>query len=102
MSDNKKATGEGTFLEKVGDFFKKAGAWCKETAIKVGAWCKKAALVTWDYMKKLGVIIADFAKKVWAKLKVVEWNKPVKPVVGWSVFGGTVALSVVLMLIFWL
>lgn len=91
MSDNKKTTGEGTFLEKVGAFFKKAGAWCK-----------KAALVTWDYMKKLGVIIADFAKKVWAKLKVVEWNKPVKPVVGWSVFGGTVALSVVLMLIFWL
>lgn len=40
------------------------------------------------------------------KAKVAElWNKRnenVKPVIGWSVFGGVLAVAVVLALIFWL
>ena len=95
MADNKKTNGEGTFLEKVGDFCKKAGVWCKETAVKAWAWTKKTAVKVWAWT-------TETAKTVWAKLKVLEWNKPVKPVVGWSVYGGAVVLSVVLMLIFWL
>ena len=46
--------------------------------------------------------VTDFAKKTWAKFLAIDWNASVKPVVGWSVFGGTVALSVLLMLICWL
>ena len=55
----------------------------------------------------------DFCKKAWettkgACLKAIDWVKNipwfsnVKPLIAWSVFGGTVALSVILMLIFWL
>ena len=40
------------------------------------------------------------------KTKVLEiWGKRndlVKPVIGWSVFGGVLAVSIVLALIFWL
>ena len=78
MSEEKK-TGEGTFMDKVKGFFK-----------KVGAACKKAALA-----------VADFAKKAWAWFLAIDWNAPVKPVVAWSTLGGTLGLSVVLMLIFW-
>ena len=55
----------------------------------------------------------NFCKKAWettknACLKAIDWVKNipwfsnVKPLIAWSVFGGTVALSVILMLIFWL
>ena len=73
MSDNKKTGSEGSFLNKVGDFF-----------------------------KKVGTAIADFAKKAWAWFLAIDWNSSVKPVVGWSVFGGVVGVSVLLMLICWL
>ena len=71
---------KGSFGAKVCEFFKKVGA----------------------FFKKVGVAIADFAKKVWAKVKSVEWNAPVKPIVAWSVIGGVLLVSVALMLIFWL
>lgn len=41
-------------------------------------------------------------KNVWAKIKAIPWNAPVKPIVGWSIVGGVALVSVVLMLIFWL
>lgn len=34
--------------------------------------------------------------------KNLDWKKTVDPVVAWSTFGGVVALSVILALIFWL
>ena len=37
------------------------------------------------------------AVEIWGKL-----NEVVKPVVAWSVFGGTVAVAIALALIFWL
>ena len=46
--------------------------------------------------------VSNFAKKAWAWFLGIDWNSSVKPVVGWSVFGGVVGLSVLLMLIFWL
>ena len=36
-------------------------------------------------------------KKLWEKR-----NEIVKPVIAWSVFGGTLAVAIVLALIFWL
>lgn len=51
--------------------------------------------------KKENKVVAFF-KTAWAKIKAIPWTQPLKPVVAWSVFGGVVALSVVLMLIFWL
>ena len=51
-----------------------------------------------NFFKKIG----GFFKNVWAKVKAIQWNAPVKPVVAWSVIGGVVLVSVALMLIFWL
>ena len=39
--------------------------------------------------------MADNAKKF-------DWNAPVKPAVAWGAYGGTLALAIVLALIFWL
>ena len=44
----------------------------------------------------------NFFKKAWAKVKGIQWNAPVNPVVAWSVIGGVLLVSVALMLIFWL
>lgn len=77
---NKGEKKSGSFGAKVGNFFKKVGAW----------------------FKKVGIAIANFFKKLWAKVKAVQWNAPVKPVVAWSVIGGVLLVSVALMLIFWL
>ena len=77
MAVDKKTVNKG---ENKGSFFNKVGA----------------------FFKKVGNAIADFAKKVWAKVKSVEWNAPVKPIVAWSVIGGVLLVSVALMLIFWL
>ncbi|MBE7078197.1 MAG: hypothetical protein E7377_05835 [Clostridiales bacterium] len=55
----------------------------------------------------------NFFTKAWATVKgacvkAIDWVKNipwfsnVKPLIAWSVFGGTVALAVILMLIFWL
>lgn len=73
MSDNKKTGSEGTFVDKVTGFFKKA----------VDA-------------------TVNFAKKAWAWFLGIDWNSSIKPVVGWSVFGGVVGVCVLLMLICWL
>ena len=51
-----------------------------------------------NFFKKIG----GFFKNVWAKVKAIPWNAPVKPVVAWSVIGGVLLVSVALMLIFWL
>jgi hypothetical protein len=58
---------------------------------KVGAWFKKA-----------GKAIANFFKKLWAKVKTVQWNAPVKPVIAWSVIGGVLLVAVAIALIVWL
>ena len=34
--------------------------------------------------------------------KKFDWNAPVKPTVAWGAYGATLALAVVLALIFWL
>ena len=47
---------------------------------KVKGWCKNA--INW--------------------VKNIPWFSNVKPLIAWSVFGGTVGLAVILMLIFWL
>ena len=49
-------------------------------------------------MKKVG----DFFKKAVNFVKNIPWTSTVKPLVAWSVFGGVVALTVILMLAFWL
>ena len=54
------------------------------------------------FFKKIGKAIADFAKKAWVTVKELDWNAPVRPAIAWSVFGGALAIAVVLMLIFWL
>ena len=54
------------------------------------------------FFKKVGKAITSFCKKAWAAVKAINWTAPVRPVIAWSVFGGVVALAVVLMLIFWL
>ena len=46
--------------------------------------------------------VGAWFKNVWAKIKAIPWNAPVKPVVAWSVVGGVLLVSVALMLIFWL
>ena len=48
-----------------------------------------------------GASTGSKVKETLAKVKEV-CNKPVKTVIGWSVFGGVVALTVALMLICWL
>lgn len=59
---------------------------------------QKTGTTTEKKSAKLGA----WFKNVWAKIKAIPWSAPVKPVVGWSVAGGALLLSVVLMLIFWL
>ena len=49
-------------------------------------------------MKKIG----NFFKKVFGAIKNIPWTAPVKPLVAWCTYGGVIALTVVLMLIFWL
>jgi hypothetical protein len=39
--------------------------------------------------------MADNAKKI-------DWNATVKPAIAWGAYGGTLALAIVLALIFWL
>ena len=58
---------------------------------KVGAW-----------FKKVGTAIAKFFKKAWAKVKAIQWNAPVKPVIAWSVIGGVLLVAVAIALIVWL
>ena len=58
---------------------------------KVGAWFKKA-----------GTAIANFFKKAWAKVKAIQWNAPVKPVIAWSVIGGVLLVAVAIALLVWL
>jgi hypothetical protein len=41
-------------------------------------------------------------KKVEAQEKKFDLNAPVKPVIAWSAYAGTLAVAVVLALIFWL
>jgi hypothetical protein len=55
-----------------------------------------------SFFKKTGVAISNFFKKAWAWVKGIQWNAPVKPVIAWSTIGGTLLVSVVLALIFWL
>ena len=55
-----------------------------------------------DFFKKVGKAIADGAKKAVEFVKNIPWTSPVKPLVAWCTYGGVVALTVVLMLIFWL
>ena len=57
----------------------------------VGAWFKKA-----------GSAIGNFFKKAWAKVKAIQWNAPVKPVVAWSVIGGVLLVAVVIARLAWL
>ncbi len=38
----------------------------------------------------------SFFKKTWAKIKSIEWGKTVNPVIGYSLFGGIVALAVLI------
>ena len=53
-------------------------------------------------VEKKGTKLGSWFKNAWAKIKAIPWNAPVKPVVAWSIAGGALLLSVVLMLIFWL
>ena len=32
----------------------------------------------------------------WSKIKNIPWKKPVKPAIGYSIFGGTLALAVLI------
>lgn len=94
------------FLSKVGAFFKKVGAAIAKAAKTAGCAIAKAAKAVGCAIAKaaktVGDAIAKAAKYVWAQIKRVPWTKPVKPLVAWSIIGGTLAVSVSLMLIFWL
>ena len=72
------------FMDKVVAFFKKLGVAIANTA------------------KKVGAAIANGCKTAWNFVKKIQWNQPINPVIAWSVIGGVVAVSVILMLIFWL
>jgi len=50
------------------------------------------------FFKKIGRGIAN-GFKAFCNL---PWNQPVRPVIAWSLIGGVLAVSVALMLIFWL
>ena len=51
-----------------------------------------------SFFKKIG----NGFKKAWEWVKNIPWNQPVKPIVAWGIIGGVLAISVALMLIFWL
>lgn len=55
-----------------------------------------------NFFKKAWNGTKNFFKNVWGKIKAIPWTEPVKPVVAWSIIGGVLAVSVALMLIFWL
>lgn len=44
--------------------------------------------------KKCG--FKSFFQNAWQKVKSIEWGKTVNPVVGYSIFGGVVALAVLI------
>ncbi len=44
--------------------------------------------------KKCG--FKSFFKNTWAKIKGIKWGKTVNPVIGYSLFGGIVALAVLI------
>lgn len=44
--------------------------------------------------KKCG--FKSFFKNAWQKIKDIKWTKTVKPVIGYSIFGGVVALAVLI------
>ncbi len=44
--------------------------------------------------KKCG--LKSFFKNTWAKIKNIKWNSKVNPVIGYSLFGGVVALAVLI------
>ena len=69
---------------------------------KIGAFFKKAWAATVAFSKKAWAATVAFTKKAWAAIKAINWTAPVRPLIAWSVYGGVVALAVVLMLIFWL
>ena len=46
----------------------------------------------WTKTKEIAKTVVDFVKNI-------EWTKEVKPVIAWSVYGGVVALSVIIGLI---
>lgn len=69
---------------------------------KVAAFFKKVGKAIADCAKKVWAAIVSFCKKAWAAVKAINWTAPVRPLIAWSVYGGVVALAVVLMLIFWL
>ena len=45
--------------------------------------------------------IGNFFKNVWAKVKTVQWNAPVKPVIAWSVIGGVILVAAIIALLVW-
>ena len=51
--------------------------------------------------KNVGAAIGNFFKKAWAKVKAIQWNAPVKPVIAWSVIGGVLLVAVVIALLAW-
>ena len=55
-----------------------------------------------DFCKKALDTVKGACVKAIDWVKNIPWFSNVKPLIAWSVFGGTVALSVILMLIFWL
>lgn len=54
------------------------------------------------WLKKAGNATANFFKKLWAKVKTVQWNAPVKPVIAWGVIGGVLLVAVAIALLVWL
>ena len=46
--------------------------------------------------------MAETEMKVTNEEKKFDWNAPVKPAVAWGAYAGTLAVAVVLALIFWL
>lgn len=46
--------------------------------------------------------MAETEMKVANEEKKFDWNAPVKPAVAWGAYAGTLAVAVVLALIFWL
>ena len=45
--------------------------------------------------------IGNFFKNVWAKVKTVQWNAPVNPVIAWSIIGGVILVAAIIALLVW-
>ena len=43
--------------------------------------------------------VGNFFKNVWAKVKTVQWNAPVRPVIAWSVIGGVILVAAIIALL---